>query len=286
MINRGHDGDSPNRGAFLSIVITISVSATLWVALGLHQGFSTMNRTAVAWFVLAGMLTVLIGRVFLYASIQSLGAIQGTTIKRLNPFFSVLLGVLVLDEALSGEMVIGMLLIFSSFAVLLLRPLIRARNNGLAEERDSAFGKLASLGYIYGPVSALAYATGYVARKKGLLAMSDPLFGTMVGALAGALIFIAVSPFIDRYRNDLKAAFSDFNPWLLAAGMFGTLGQICYFAALKYSGISKIALIASMEIFVTMLLSYLIIRRKQELTPEVIVAAILGTIGTLFVICY
>jgi drug/metabolite transporter (DMT)-like permease len=77
-----------------------------------------------------------------------------------------------------------------------------------------------------------------------------------------------------------------FNPWLLAAGLFGSLGQMAYFAALTYSPVSKIALITSLEVFMTMFLSYLVFRGRVRITREVIVAATLGVIGSLFVIRY
>jgi drug/metabolite transporter (DMT)-like permease len=60
-----------------------------------------------------------IGRVFLYASIQHLGAMRASALKRLNPFFAVLLGVGVLGESLSGRAGWGVLLIVLSFAILI-----------------------------------------------------------------------------------------------------------------------------------------------------------------------
>lgn len=286
MINRGAAGKSRSRGAFLSIVITAVFSALIWIALGIANGFPAINATGVAWFALAGLLTVFIGRVFLYASIQTLGAIRGSLVKRLNPFFSVLLGVLILNEAVSGRMGIGMLLIFSSFAVLAHQALRTEKEVEPLQRRGGAFLKLARLGYLWGPISAFAYASGYVARKQGLNAMSDAVFGTLVGAVTGAVLFISVALFADSYREDLKKTFTEFNGWLFAAGLLGTTGQICYFIALIHSNVSKIALITSMEVFVTIFLSWLVFRGNLKITGEVIVAATLGVAGTLLVIRY
>lgn len=285
-INRGSGGESRSRGAFVSIVMTFVLSLLIWVALGFYSGFQPVDRVAVAWFALAGVLTILIGRVFVYASIQSLGAVRGSAIKRLNPVFSVILGVLLLDESVSGEMAIGMILIFASFGVLVHESFKVAREYPVLQAGQHSFGELANRGYLYGPVSALAYACGYVARKYGLIAMPDAVFGTMIGALTGMILYFAMATFVDRYRDDLRTTFTVFNPWLLAAGLFGTLGQICYFVALTHIGVSKIALITSLEVFVTMFLSYIVLRGKLKMTPEVVVAALLGLIGSLFVIRY
>lgn len=284
MINRGSHGRSRSRGAFLSIVITVFLSAAIWLGYGLRDGFMAPNRVAVYWFALAGLLTVLIGRVFVYASIQSLGAMRASAIKRLTPFFSVVLGVLLLGETINKPMAVGMVLIFLSFVVLAQQSLKDAGQIQSSGKQQSVLRKLAGLGYLYGPLSALGYASGYIARKQGLVAMPDAVFGTLLGSATGMILFVAISAFVDSYREDLRKSFSEFNPWLLAAGFFASFGQISYFVALKFSSVSKIALITSMEVFLTMLLSYIVFRGKFKITRVLLLAAALAATGTIVVI--
>lgn len=285
-INRGFDGRSRSQGAFLSIIMTSGLSAIIWLALGIYDGFPAVSLTAVAWFALAGLLTMMIGRVFLYASIQSVGAVRGSAIKRLNPVFSVLLGVLILGETLSAGGVAGMILIFSSFGVLVWSSLRAAPSQDTHAPPRSTFGHLADLGYLFGPVSALAYATGYVVRKQGLIVMPDAVFGTMVGAIAGSAAFLAAALASERYRSDVVSAFTVFNPWLTVAGVTSTFGQICYFVALKYATVSKIALITSMEVFLTMFLTWFLFRGGIVVSRDVVAAAVLGVIGTALIILF
>lgn len=285
-IVRGFDGQSHSQGAFLSIVVTTVLSALLWLVIGRWHGFTAVNSTAVTWFALAGASTMLVGRVFLYASIQNLGAVRGSAIKRLNPVFSVLLGVWLLNEPIGGAVAAGMLLIFASFGVLIRHSLRTASDEHPAPEQRNSFRSLLTLGYFYGPVSALAYASGYVMRKQGLETMPDAVFGTFVGAVTGAAGFLIIALFNDRYRYDVQQTFSVFNPWLLLAGFASTFGQICYFVALKYSSVSKIALIASMEVFVTMFFSYLVFRGNIVITRDVIIAGAMGVAGTVLLIAF
>ena len=77
-IVRGHDGKSRSSGAFLSIVITFLMSTLIWLIMVLRKGWPDINVTAVGWFALAGFLTIYVGRVLLYASIQHLGAIKAS----------------------------------------------------------------------------------------------------------------------------------------------------------------------------------------------------------------
>ena len=281
---RGYDGKTRGGGAFLSIIITFLLSLIIWLILVARTGLPTFNQTAVAWFVLAGFLTIFIGRVFLYASIQHLGAIRASAIKRLNPFFSVLLGVVLLGELVSGLMMVGMALIVSSFVVLVRQSINTVGARVPPVEKQSTLDRIINLGYLYGPISAFAYACGYVARKQGLTILPDAAFGTMVGALTGIVFFIITARFIDSYRVDIIKTFTVFNPWFLFAGIFASLGQICYFVALSYITISKIALITSMEVFITLFLTVVVLRSRESLTGEVVVAAGLGVLGTVFVI--
>lgn len=283
-IVRGSDGKTRSGGAFLSIIITFGLSLAIWSFSGFSDGLTAPSGTAVAWFALAGILTIFIGRVFLYASIQQLGAVRASAVKRLNPFFSVFLGVVLLGEAINGPMLAGIGLICASFTLLVRQSLQSEKSERTETVRQSAFERAVNLGYLFGPVSAFAYASGYVARKQGLLLLPDAAFGAMVGALSGIVAFVVTAAFVRNYRNDLRQTFTVFNPWLLAAGVLSSLGQICYFVALSYSSISKIALITSMEVFVTIFLSVVIFRSKEKLTFDIIIAAILGVAGTMFVV--
>jgi drug/metabolite transporter (DMT)-like permease len=102
--------------------------------------------------------------------------------------------------------------------------------------------------------------------------------------LAGLVAFVAASRFVVSCRDDLRGTFTVFNPWLLLAGILSSLGQLCYFVALTDIAISRIALITSMEVFVTILLSTVVFRSKEEITRDVVMAAGLGVLGTIFVI--
>jgi len=283
-IAKRFSGRARRGGAFLSIVMTLVLSALIWFASGLRSGFSQPTAAALGWFALAGVLTALVGRVFLFESIRHLGAVKGAAIKRLNPLFSVLLGVWLLGEIISPQMAIGIALIVASFVVLIRQSLQSERTDGSVPATGAAFDQIVNLGYIHGPISALAYASGYVARKQGLLILPDAVLGTMIGAATGSVCFLLLASMISSMRGELRETFTRFDPWLWLAGLFTSLGQLGYFAALRYTSISKIALITSMEVFVTMFLTRAIFRTDETLSREIVLAALLGVLGTALVI--
>jgi drug/metabolite transporter (DMT)-like permease len=269
-------GDDDN-GAFLSLLITAGVAFAGWILIGAVRGFEPVTAKALAWFAAAGIFTSFIGRVFLFGSIQRLGAMRGSALKRFNPFFAVILGVLVLGERLGPAMIAGIALLVASFA-LLVQGSLRQRAAG---ERHAS-GHAA--GYALGAASGLGYATGYLFRKMGLAEAPDPWLGAAAGSLFGAFLFVATARFNAKYARAVRATFRAPNPWLVWAGITSSFGQVFYFAALNTSPISRVALIVSMEVFVTLALGSLLLRRHETLSLPVAVAAALGVAGTALIV--
>jgi drug/metabolite transporter (DMT)-like permease len=277
-VARGARPGAEDNGAFISLIITTLIAGLLWLALGAARGFPAVTARALLWFVGAGVFTAFVGRVFFYASIEKLGAMRSSTMKRLIPFFAVMLGVGVLGERVTAGMLLGMALIVASFALLV----GGARRN---QQRGDTGGRRGlNAGYVYGPVSALGYATGYLLRKMGLADAHDALLGAAVGCLAGIAMFVATAAFSATYARAVRATFSRPNPWLVAAGVMSSFGQILYFAALNENPMARVALVSSIEVFITLMLGALFLRKSESVTPALVAAAVLGFAGTAAVI--
>ncbi len=281
-ITRGSTSGDADNGAFLSILLTAGVAAIAMLVLGRMPAAESLNIPGLAWFALGGVLTAFVGRVFLFASVQSLGAMRASTVKRLNPFFAVILGALVLGESLGGWMIPGMILIFLSFLFLARDTWRRSGVPAAAPGGEAATmsSKLFDLGLVYGPISAFAYALGYLARKQGLNYIPDPFLGTVVGALAGIGAYLLASLAIPSYRTAITNAFTRFNLWFYITGTLASFGQLCYFLALSHSTVSRVALISSIEVFITIFLSLWIFRTRERLTATTLIATCLGVAGT------
>lgn len=270
-------GDEDN-GVFVSLLLTTAIAGGLWLALGIARGFVPVTPAALAWFAGAGVLTGFVGRVFGYATVQRLGAMRASAIKRLQPFFAVALGIGVLGERLSAGALAGMLLLLASFMLLVVRPGARRGESGRGPS-----GRL-DIGYLYGPISALGYSAGYLLRKIGLEHTPDAYLGAAAGSLVGALLFMLAGAWQPRYAAAVRETFATPRPWLIAAGVCSSLGQIAYFLALERSAVSRVALLVSLEVFITIFLSALFLRRQEQLTAAVAVAATLGFAGAALVV--
>lgn len=297
MVKKGTTPQSSENGAFLSILLTAVISGIFFLGAGLFNGFPDFTSEGMLWFALAGVLTSFIGRILLFNSIQHLGSVRASAIKRLNPFFTVMIGILFLHETLTSFIILGMVLIFGSTVVLVGESLANWRNAkkeiAAAIEPSSPpqrrlvakdlWKLIASLGYVYGIVSALAYSVGYVVRKQGLTEIPDPFFGTLLGAIVGMLIFGLISLFKEANRRSIISTFTEFKPWLFGAGVATSLGQIFYFIALQYSGVSQVALIASTDVILTIFLSAWVFKTQEGITRTVSLASLVAMTGAGFI---
>jgi len=283
-ISRGSAGRGGDNGAFLSILITTAFAAVVWAAEAMRRGWVMPTWAGIFWYALAGALTIFVGRVFFHSSIQWLGAVRGSSVKRLSPLFAVLLGVLMLGDPLTGPLIMGTVLIFAGFGVLVhesLRISAAAGREGAGGVRD--WRAWVNPGLFFGAVSSLAYAAGNIARKYGLQDVPDPAFGAMLGSLVGALLYVATAAFVNEYRTAVRNAFRRPNPWLLGAGVLASAGQLLFFVAIDRGNVSRAALIVSSEVFVTMAITYLLFRKREPFTRAAVIAALLGFAGTVVI---
>ena len=279
-IARGSSHQGGENGAFLSILLTAFIAGVVWLIGGGTDG-QALNTDGLAWFVAAGALTIFVGRVFFHSSVQYMGAVRSSSVKRLVPLFSVVLGVVCLGESLNLSALVGMALIFAGFGVLVWesKQKITPHHPGDAAYQGPTRQTL-RMGMVYGVVSAGAYATGNMSRKFGLLHIPEPAFGAMLGALVGAILFLASAVFLQSYREAVKNTLQKPNPWLLSAGILASAGQLLYFVAIDWSSLSRATLIVSMDVFLTILVALVFFQKREAVNRYAVAAAALGVLGT------
>lgn len=271
-------GVSDSRGVLVSIVFTFVISTATWLVVEGGRTGETGNgalHAGMMWYALAGLFAVVAGRRLLYTSIRRLGVTRASAVKRLNPFFSVILAVPLVGETLSIVDSAGMALVAIAFGILVHRS-FAARNT--AED-----GHPMPVDYAWGVGSALSYALSYVFRKYGLAAIGMPAFGTMVSAAAGLCFFAVAALFAESRRGDFLSMLRGVDRWMAAAGIAISVGQISLFAALFYEDISTVVMITSLETFVSAFLSVVVFRTEARPEPQTFLAAALATAGVMAV---
>lgn len=281
-VAQGTARQSTDNGAFISILLTMLLAAAVWWSRGSGWRPQLLDFAGLAWFVVAGTLTIFLGRVLFHSSVQMLGAVRSTSIKRMTPLFTVVMGLVLLEERLQLSDVLGIVMIFGGFAMLINEDRRRGQGVGAYVKPAKSVGQSwISLGIVYGALSALSYALGNVARKFGLAHIPDPAWGALIGAMTGVALYLLAALRWRSFRAAVTSSLKLFNMWLWIAGVLASLGQILYFFAIDMGSLTRATIIVSMDVFVTILIAGLLFGKRERINASVVLASLLGVFGAL-----
>jgi drug/metabolite transporter (DMT)-like permease len=229
----------------------------------------------VGFYALAGVLSMVVGRSFLYTSVRRLGVVRSSTVKRMNPFFSSVLAFLILDEMITTLGAAGMAVLLFAFLLMMRES---AKNQRAGDDRPPPVWD-----YAFGVLSALAYGCAYIFRKFGIFELPYPAFGTLVSALTGLATFLLAGLFAKSLRGQLTGIFSDLDRWMIMASIAVSLGQIFFFAAIVYETVIVVVMIASLEIFIASYLSIFVFRLDRHVSQSTVFASIFAFAGVILI---
>lgn len=270
-----------NNGAYLSVLLTALLSGGLWLLIGpalpplggaLWQGL--------AYFVLAGLLANIFGRVLMFRSVELLGALENGILRRLIPVFAAILAVVVLGERITASIGIGFVLVFSAVAAVVLTS--RMPVPAKANVKVRAPGDLRT-GRILGVVSSASYGGSYVSRKLALEAVPDPLLGTFIGAVTGLVCGRLTARFTRRGALEYRSLLEWPPLWQFIAAAAVSAGQVSQFFALRYTTVTAVAIIGTIELFIAAWLSVLLLKSERKPGLGFALASLLAAAGTIVI---
>lgn len=281
-VAKGAKIDSSESGVLLSILATGLLAAIGWLIAGRPPEELVATRdtfwTALGWFCATGVLATVWGRLALFKSVQFAGVVRATTVRRLTPFVSVLFAWALLGEVVTGVAGLGMLLMALSFVLLIVDNRNKLDTAQLPEGADL------TRGYTFGVICAVAYAASYIARKSGLDIVPDPYFGAFIGSTAALAYYLAGCVVSSDYRAMVRRTLTKPNSWQLLAAFCISAGQISQFMALTHTTVSRVAVINSVEIFISFYLAVILFRTERWPPPIIIVATLVATVGIVAVV--
>lgn len=277
-ISKGSTGKG-DRGVIFSVLVTLVFSFTLWLLIDrgeLQVDTQVELIRGVLWFAVAGVFAMVLGRTFIYASLRHLGVTRASALKKATPFFSALLAFVLLGEAITTLDLGGMALIALAFAIM-----SRKSFQKLSPEEQAKTPALVD--YSWGIGASFSYGMSFITRKYGLAYIASPAFGTMISAIVGFLFFLVAAIFSERYRDNMRNLFRNLNRWLVLAAIFVSCGQIFIFAALSYETVATVAIISSLEVFLSSFLAVVIFKAEKRPGWDVYLAAVIAVVGAIAV---
>ncbi len=263
----------------LSVVMTAAVSGMLWLLIGPPlPDYEKVVLVGVGYFVFAGLLGNVIGRLTLFRSVELAGAIETGFIRRLIPVFAAIFAFLFLGEVITATIVIAFLLVTCGVLIMLANSSAKVAVASDVSPRnpvDKTKGRALAIG------SAAGYGGSFVARKLGMQTLPDPLAGVFIGALTGLLWFAASAVLRIRPRHHPRELLQWPSGWQFLAASSMTIGQVALFFALMLTNVTAVAIISSVEMFFAAWLAGYIFKTESRPGGQFYVASILAATGVI-----
>ncbi|HOJ19319.1 MAG TPA: DMT family transporter [Ignavibacteriaceae bacterium] len=170
-------------------------AAFFLAALVLFMGFPESVTAEQIWFLfLSGFAGLVFGDGFLFKSFHMIGARYSMLIMSFVPGISALLGYLFLDEVLSLQSIIGILVTIAGIAMVVIEK----------KSGNSKF-KITGLGFVYGFLGALGQAVGLLLAKNAfVLGEINEFSATFVRIISSIIILFPFMIILRKYKNPVK----------------------------------------------------------------------------------
>ncbi len=240
-------------GMFTSLPVMLAVTWYYWEP-------EWWSPPAFFFFTLAGLVGPAMSRVFLYLSISYLGVARAMPFNSLTPLFSTSLAVVFVGERPGALILAGTIcIILGSVTLTYKKP-----------EDTSWKRKYLWLAF----ASSITAALSFLFRKLAFAHVSAPMMGATLSTLAG---FVFLTTFIPLFPQDQKPnQFDRPKAWLVFGfcGLLNALGFFLHFTAISIGDLSIVAPLTSTAPVFSLLMSFVMLRRMERITPTIV----LGTI--------
>ncbi|KXA91503.1 hypothetical protein AKJ57_01025 [candidate division MSBL1 archaeon SCGC-AAA259A05] len=251
--------------------IWISVLFFLPAALFLHYPNFQITWTSLVSFVIAGLVGFSLGLAFYYEGTRKVGASRAVPITRGNMIVASVLAVIFLGEGVTGGHILGIVLLVLGVGLVNYEMEAGGGSNTLQSSRDLLF-----------PIAAmLCFGLLAFFSKVGLGQGTPVTVGlsvSFVSALMGA-----GGMFMIRGKSPLAPFHTDQKYMYVAAAVFYSLSNICYYSALAVSRIVVTVPLRSISPLFVLALSYVFLRDLEDLTRLLVLGSVLVVSGAVMV---
>lgn len=249
-------------GALTGFWINVLVGMiSLWIAVAVTGGPGPVSARALGYFVLAGLVGTVAGRLFRFLAIDRVGASVATALINLNPMIATILAIILLGERVTVPIVVGTL-------VIVLGTILLSVSGGEIGFRPRL---------LWLPIlSATCFGMVSILRKLGL-GGAGPVIGTALNVTTAAIAFAAFM-LVTGQRDALVTRGRPL-AYFAAAGLMENAAVFLNIVALGMGTVSVVTpLYGSSPIFV-LLLSFFFLRGIEALTARVVAGTLLIVLG-------
>jgi uncharacterized membrane protein len=249
-----------------TIVSMIMNNVLLW-PFAYTNTFLKFDTSAIIFFAFSSLLAPTAGRMLNFLAIEKVGVSVSGPILGSQPLFVVLLAVFFLNEKLLPLAYVGIVMTVVGIVIITLSRGKDGGSTGVFQRRSVVFPLLA----------ALCFASSGVFRKMGLNIQNDPILAAAETSFFGLLFFLILllgAGKIKQISVNKRSAF-----FFILAGLSTSIAWVFNFQALSLGAVSIVTAILSTQPLISLLLSYLFLRKVEQVTFQKMLGAALVVLG-------
>jgi uncharacterized membrane protein len=257
-IRQGLRRSDPYTGFWINVLVG---AVAAWIAVAVTGGPGPVSAKALGFFVLAGLVGTVAGRLLRFIAIERVGASVSAAIVNLNPLIATMLAIALLGERVTVPIVTGTIVI--------------ALGTILLSMSGQHLGFRPRL-LLFPLLSATCFGMVSILRKIGLSG-AGPIIGTALNVTTAAVAFAAFM-LASGQRGALTCRGRPL-VYFVAAGLLENTAVFLNIVALGMGTVSVVTpLYGSSPIFV-LLLSFFFLRGIEALTARVVAGTVLIVLG-------
>jgi drug/metabolite transporter (DMT)-like permease len=222
------------------------------------------------WLSLSGFIGLALGDAFLFQSYLTIGPRLGNLLLSLYPIFGALEAWIFLGESLRAGQILGILVTLAGIAWVVFE-----RSNG-----GEKMPRHVAVGVLYGVLSAIFQATGFVFSKQGMYGTFSPFQGNairMLAAMFGLLIIATLQRQVGRTVTTLRENPSALRMLMLAGFIGPVLGVSLSLYAVQNAEVGVASTLTSLAPIFMLPISHFVF--KERLNWQAIAGTLLAMTG-------
>jgi uncharacterized membrane protein len=253
----------PVVAAFITLTINLSIFIVLFF---LFVPTELLKLKFIYVFIAAGILAPGCARALSYKGLETLGMSISTPIVNSESLFSVLMALIFLKEPMNVVIGTGILSVITGIVL-------------LSYETDHKNSKEPSkrirYRYLFYPITAsIFYGVSVFLRKLGLTVVGSPILGATL-TLGTSWCLITVFLFTSGNAKGLFQIKKQSFIYFIIGGILTCIGWLALFSALNIGKVIIVSTIATSYSLVTLVLSYLFLRKVERLSLKIVLATVL-----------
>jgi len=266
--------------ASLGILISVPTGVPLFfiilVFTGQVQALFRFSWQGYFWMSLAGILHFVVGRSFNYKCVQVVGANIANILARSDIPVSVIIGVTLLNEPLSWQLLLGVLLIIFGIT-------LAGLNTQMSNSSIGPFTKIPLRAYVFGLGCGLSWGIAPIFVKLGMDGSVPPIAGAFISFLA-ATVALSFSLISQKRRSSFTSMPNPAVLQFFIAGSFSCAANLLRYLALDIAPASVVTPLVSITPVFGLFFSFMLNRKIEVFSKPVIFGTITVVLGTILLI--